>query len=766
MSAAPPTAIGTRARLGAVRTGIARRFSREFDSFGELLSAELVYRPRRGYLALRMATIGAIGAGLMAILHVPTILGPYIVWMLVGTPAAMLAPATAVTFVAILAAVVSASVPLAGILAETPWLMLPFIGALIAMATFLFTVRPPGTFGLLVRIAILDTFYGVVFDPGGFGWNASALFGACVVAYFLLTAFDTVLWPDPAEAILIESLGGSLRRSADRIRVAHRNYFAPERVARPVPLVSDLPARLAMLNRAAAEGIGEQRRAVMLAAVTREARLHIEVDRMMQDAIAPVPRTLRHEFRAEFDLVVDSIARALEELAESVEQRMRTANVAPPPAAETMVKPAIAALEARIVAERPNFVQRVGAAEIANFAAYGTSLIAIADLIEHPLDAPPDPSIADAPRARRRPILDVEPEDARYCLKVAVCVVLGFIVGLISQRADLSVILTTIIVTALPTYGASLRKMILRLVGTSIGGAIAIVTIIMVTPNFETVPVYVLACFVVLYIGAYSALGSGRTSYAGTQIGTTFLFAFAGLSPSEAIYTPLWRIWGVFLGVLIVTAVTVTMWPEYAHDSMAPRLKKILRATLDLMPSRGTAMTRLSALGTEVTSTLAELLTIADDAKLEGGTSRVDPDEIVNAAGTLRRIAHRFVAISRARITDPTPALASETESARTALEAMMRERLDRWIAHLESPDRHRSTVAIAVAARHPADALARAFEDFSGRVGAGGFAEISGWTFDQRRTLLTEIESWRRLTELFADLDDQLAHLPVPDAD
>jgi uncharacterized membrane protein YccC len=43
--------------------------------------------------------------------------------------------------------------------------------------------------------------------------------------------------------------------------------------------------------------------------------------------------------------------------------------------------------------------------------------------------------------------------------------VIGYIIGLAAQRPELSVILTTVIISALPTYGASLRKMILRIVG-------------------------------------------------------------------------------------------------------------------------------------------------------------------------------------------------------------------------------------------------------------------------------------------------------------
>jgi uncharacterized membrane protein YccC len=42
----------------------------------------------------------------------------------------------------------------------------------------------------------------------------------------------------------------------------------------------------------------------------------------------------------------------------------------------------------------------------------------------------------------------------RYCLKVGLCTVVGYLIGIISQREDLFIILVTVITTATPTYGA------------------------------------------------------------------------------------------------------------------------------------------------------------------------------------------------------------------------------------------------------------------------------------------------------------------------
>ncbi len=78
--------------------------------------------------------------------------------------------------------ILAASVPLAGILAESPWLMLPFIGLITAFSTYIIARRKLGIFGLFLQVIMLDSFYGVVFAPRDFGWSDAAVFGACAIA--------------------------------------------------------------------------------------------------------------------------------------------------------------------------------------------------------------------------------------------------------------------------------------------------------------------------------------------------------------------------------------------------------------------------------------------------------------------------------------------------------------------------------------------------------------------------------------------------------
>ena len=143
----------------------------------------------------------------------------------------------------------------------------------------------------------------------------------------------------------------------------------------------------------------------------------------------------------------------------------------------------------------------------------------------------------------------------------------------------------TVIIIATPTYGATLHKMYLRIAGFVIGGAVSLLAIIIVSPNFETLPAYMLAAFAVFYLFAYCSLGNSRISYAGKQMGIIFSLVFVGLSPSVNIYEPLWRIWGVLLGDFVVAVVFFTLWPEYAGDSLLPRLRRVLANMLALAPS-------------------------------------------------------------------------------------------------------------------------------------------------------------------------------------
>jgi uncharacterized membrane protein YccC len=341
--------------------------------------------------------------------------------------------------------------------------------------------------------------------------------------------------------------------------------------------------------------------------------------------------------------------------------------------------------------------------------------------------------------------------------------VVGYTIGIVAHRADLSTILTTVLITALPTYGASLRKMILRIIGATLGGAVSLVVIIIVSPNFETLPAYMIAVFVVFYFSAYASLGSGRIAYAGKQIGTTFALVAAGLSPSVEIYEPLWRIWSILLGTLVAGTIDFMIWPEYAGDSLLPRLRTVFGETLALMPGGAAAATEdgIQRANSNTMRLLAEILGVAEDAQVEGRTSLVDHNAIVEAASFLRRIANRLSSMATGRIVAPSPPLDPVTERARADALAILRGQLESWFELLSGPNAPGGEAVRSIAQVHSAQDMAGPVNQFALRLEEDQFSRLRAWTTDQRRVILAELQSMRRLEYQMTQLNRWLAQIP-----
>ena len=738
-----------------------------FDQLAALLTRELAPSSRKLRTALRMTTIATLGAGLITSCHVNNQLGTYIVWLLVGA-GPMMGPRKALAFLIAEGFALAASVLMAGILVESPWLLLPFLFAVISLTTYIGTTFKLGAGLLLIQVVCIDTFYSVVFAPDEIGWAAAGIFGGSVIAFGTLVLFDNWLWPDLGEELLLESLGASVARDRSRLLAAAKYYFDRQDTPRPPlpPPTSDLPSHMNLLNRAAAEGVSAHRQAILLAAITRVARIGLEVDRLTLMARQNVPGQVRAMVRPEIQATVEAIATVFDEMARELPTHVAVGSDKAPPASRTRARSAMDALSARVVQVRPVYIRIASPAELENFADFTDSLAALTREIEHLLDEPPEPpATASSNNAAPRSTDGPDPALVRYSLKVGVCVVLGYLVGIVDQRPELNTILTTVIITALPTYGAALRKMNLRIVGAFVGGLISLLTIIIVTPNFSTLPSYLIAVFIVFYISAYCSLSSGRVSYAGKQIGTTFALVFTGLSPALDVYTPLWRIWAILLGTLVVAIVTLMWWPEYAGDSLLPRLRKVIRDTLSIVPGGSASNTEdeIQRANSATMRSLAEILEVADDAQVEGRTSLVNHNAIVQASSRLRRIANRLASIATERIANPVPQLDPVTESAREQVLDAIRRHLQSWLDFFSSADSLRRPAAEAIARSHSPDDLRKPIEQFGSRLEEREFALITPWTTDQRRAILAELHSMRRIEYLISQLNRWLPQIPGP---
>jgi uncharacterized membrane protein YccC len=722
-----------------------------------------------------MALVTALGAGLMAAMHIDTVLGMYVLWSIVSGPAAMMRPATGLTLIAATATAVTASVPLAGALVEAPWLLLTFFAVAAALSTYSFTDAQLTDGWRMVQILFLTTFWIAVFDPAFFGWSTAYAFAGASVAFVLVMLFDNVLWPDPAERRLLDSIAASVETIRARLAAVGRAYLErtpAAAAAGPHPSLSGaMNAHLALLSRAEREGLSPRRRALLLEAVGVTERLRLEVERLLMVAREAVPRQSRQLIAPELEALLGTIDSALARETNELRAGFHEVEGARPDTAG-LIYAALDAYNRRVNELLSQFTAQARADEMSNLSAFVVGLERMARLFIHtpiPLrEAAVGPTAGAATHAAEtargvtrmaRPAADAARK--RYCLKLAAATALAFVVGLATHRADLTTILWTVMIAGLPTYGASLRKMILRFVGAALGGALALLAIIAVSPNFETVLTYILICFVALFVCAYLGESSGSLSYPGKQAGTSFVLVFVGLSPSVREYEPLWRLWGIFLGIIVITIVFIVLWPEYAGDSLVPRLERMLEMILALMPRtvRGLSERQVEAMEIDAAQILGELLAVADDARIEGRRCGFDPDAVIDAVGTLRRIAHRLASIASGRGTQPPPQLAPHIQAARDRVEDALRTQFEVCLDYV----RRRAATRQNPRTEWNGEAVGTLLDGLHEAIAADSFAAIASWPIEERRALLAEIEAFRRLVILTGELSEQLSRIAPP---
>lgn len=697
----------------------------------------------------------------MAAMHIDSELGVYLLWSVVSAPAAMMLPATGAMLIAVTGIGLAASVPLAGALVEAPWMLVAFFAIAAAASTYLLSDAQMTNGWRMVQIFVLSSFWTVVFDAKDFGWSVAYAFSSALVGFSFIMLFDNVLWPDPADRHLLRLLASSAERARKRLAAVGRGYLEPagsHALPRPV-LEGAMSAHLALLSRADRENLSPLRHARLLAAVSVSERMRLEIERLLSIAREPLSHRLREMFKPELQAILEAIDAAL-----LIEERVFAGGLDQPedtmPDAAGPVYSMLEVYNRRVAELHPHFAVDARPQELSNLSAFVVGLERIARLFIHT----PIPLAAAARKSLRRDsssaLSRIDPARMRYCLKLAAAVALAFVIGVTTQRGDLTTILWTVMITGLPSYGASMRKMILRFVGAALGGVLGLAAIIAVSPNFETIVTYMLVFFVALLPCAYLGLSSGRLAYPGKQAGVTFALLFVGLSPSVREYEALWRLWGVLLGVIVVALVFIVLWPEYAGESMVPRMQKMLEMILALAPggSGRPNESQIEALEIESAHTLSELLAVADDARIEGGRSGFDPDAVVEAVGTMRRIAHRLGSLAAGRNSQDMPALPPQLRNVRDAIDFALRAQFEACLDFVKR--RAGGGAALSAwnenAARAPLDEL-------HDRIAADSFGAVSSWPLASRRILLAEIETYRRLAVLTGELSEQLQRIALP---
>jgi uncharacterized membrane protein YccC len=671
------------------------------------------------------------------------------------------------------------SIPIAGVLVQLPWLLLPgfFVG--IALVAYF----SPVTHGPLELLAVLYPFSTAcfigVFDPAGMPTAVGDICFGYAVGITTATTFSRLLSADDAAATLAAALAGGFALARSRLHEVTARYSAAafEPVPGEPPLSSQFARDMQLLERVRQEGRHREDVAPLALAIVVGDRTRTLTDTMDVLAWHPVGRTYRGLLATQLTALIadlDAGLRACEAVTREVGRLAANATTqagAPWPD----FRAAVAAVQAqRLAVRQAGALANVGIAEEANTDAFVQALVDLSDSLHmSPVDLRVRAEGDAQPAAGSVPRFD--PYAARYALCVGLGATIGYLIGIVADTPELFNILWHPVFLAVSSYGATIRRAGTRLAGTVIGCLIAIATSIAVMPNVSELPALALLVLAVTVPSAYIAVGGPRFSYVGVQI--VVAFAIVGLSdqPVTDIHVALWRVYGTLLGIAALFLAFRLVGPDYAGRQLVARLADVARGLLRFLPGPGAVpltAREVEGVRQQLLAAFPEVLRLADEARAEGLTSRADPEAAIVVAGRAVRIGYRLAAVAGGRAATGRPPLSEAMRTALGTVETAIRESLELVRSMLEARHtmarpgsrryREACAAAAAVAARPRPDPSA-ALSALLRAVDAARSSELADWPPAAHGAFVAEIEHLRRVIELLPSLDEYLARMILP---
>ena len=719
---------------------------------GEFFARELRPSHRRIVEAARTATKATITTGLAATMQ---ILGPFgsLFAFRIGQPGISLGIFEGALTIATAAVMQAAIVPITGKLLDYPGLLMAFLFVVFAAIAYLLSNTRLFLILALVAIGTITTVYVGIFNPGQIGWGSTYTFDGILVATLVMVVIDTLVWPSPPEPRLLESIAGDLEHTRARLELVGQHYLDPSAPSLPAPLVTSMLSRNLALMKPVEERIKPppQRLAALLDAVMMAEHAYLEVEHLAVLADEPVSHEIRQRHRDEIQRALQGLDKVLEEKIVDILGGLDSSRQSSGYISDLHL--AIQGLTELSTQVPPACDEFIPLGQV-NFLGFVGGLEEIANLLEsrdRPIALTPAASVGAETDSEPRPFF--EPARLRFSIKLGASITLGLLVGLTTQRADLQTILWSIAVASQPNqYGAVVRKTLLRLAGCALGGLAALAAMVLVSQNFDSLPPYLLTIFVVTIFSTYVSQSDEWLGYAGIQAGITFLICYVGLGPTSDVYRPLWRFWGIVLGVMTTGLVFLVLWPEYASDKVVESLKKLMRITIALGKEAAEGKLteeRISAVERRFSANLLDVLTMADQARLEGRRGRVNSGAAIQAASVMVRIAYRFEIIARRRIAEPPVVLSTHLLEYQATFEQACCAVLETQLANLEKSEPAESPTSSSSAAVTDLASMTNDLALGSTRLPA-----------DSRLILGRELESYRRLPILLVSLDTALSRI------
>jgi multidrug resistance protein MdtO len=168
--------------------------------------------------------------------------------------------------------------------------------------------------------------------------------------------------------------------------------------------------------------------------------------------------------------------------------------------------------------------------------------------------------------------------DLRYAAQVTLAAMTCYLIVTGLRWPGIFTAVVTCVIVGQSSFGATVQKAGLRLAGAVVGGLLALLAILLVMPNIDTLPPFLIVIGACAAVAAYVVSGSARISYVGIQIALAFAMALLDtFGPSIELVRPRDRVLGILLGNVVTAAVMFWVWPVLAGEDMVRTLESALR---------------------------------------------------------------------------------------------------------------------------------------------------------------------------------------------
>jgi multidrug resistance protein MdtO len=194
---------------------------------------------------------------------------------------------------------------------------------------------------------------------------------------------------------------------------------------------------------------------------------------------------------------------------------------------------------------------------------------------------------------------------------------------------EISTAITTCLLTALTTIGASHQKQLLRFAGALIGGfVISMGAQVFLLPNIDSIGGFTVLFAIVAGIAAWFATASPRLSYFGVQIAVAFyLINLQEFKFQTSLQVARDRVVGILLGLMMMWLAFDLFWSAPAAVGMRKALVTAIRllarlAREPVSADRREAVERSYALREQINTQFDRVRSLADGVVFEFGPSR------------------------------------------------------------------------------------------------------------------------------------------------